>query len=265
MIRARKRTGLQSGRIVLALALLTVWLLIGNGCSKRVLRTEPGRSAGDPRTIVHQVTPGETLSRIADNYYGDPDRYQRIATDNGITDPARLAPGSALLLRFSKQEWRVAQRRAAAMQPYNHGVESLEQERLDDAEQEFRLALEIAPEFHSARYNLALVLLKRGQHEQAEELLDGLVAERPRDQDVLFAYGHVLFLEARFAEAATIFRRLLGKDPQHRRGTFGLARALQEAGNHSEAIGVWEAYLGLDDTSAWADVARRNLQELRRE
>ena len=57
--------------------------------------------------------------------------------------------------------------------------------------------------------------------------------------------------------------KLLTQDPTHRRGSFSLARALQESGRTEEAIAAWEAYLRLDDSSSWAETARRNLGILR--
>ncbi|MFH1841757.1 MAG: tetratricopeptide repeat protein [bacterium] len=240
-------------------------ILTFTACSKKVVTTAPGRIQVEPRTIVHEVAPGETLALIADNYFGDPSRSHRIASDNGVSDPEQLLSGSILLLRFTEEEWQVAQRRAAAMKPYNRGVEFLEQERLEDAEREFGLALELVPDLVSAQYNQALVDLKRGRNEAAEQRLASLVALRPDDLDFLYSYGHVLFLEARFAEAVDIFAQLLGLDAQHRRGAFGWARSLQEAGRADEAILAWENYLTLDSSSRWANQARQNLQELRGE
>ena len=48
----------------------------------------------------------------------------RIAAENGLEDPARLAAGSTLLLRFDADTWAEARRRAAALEPYNRGVEA---------------------------------------------------------------------------------------------------------------------------------------------
>jgi cytochrome c-type biogenesis protein CcmH/NrfG len=92
-----------------------------------------------------------------------------------------------------------------------------------------------------------------------------LTRDRPDDPDFLFAYGHVLFLETRFNEATAAFQRLLATESRHRRGAFGLARSFQEAGRRQEAIAAWEAYLLLDDSSARAEDARRNLARLRSE
>ncbi len=248
---------------LLILAAATAALLALAGCGRRVVQGPPAEGEPlPPRTVLHEVEPGETLPEIADAYYGDPDRAERIAADNGLTEPERLVPGSRLLLRFSRSEWERAQRRAAAREPYNRGVRLLEEGRLEEAEAAFRDALAVAPGFHSARYNLALTLSRRGQLVEARTLLRELVDERPEDPDFLFALGHVLFQEGSFDAAADVFGRLLAVAPDHRRGAFGRARALQEGGHLDEARAAWLAYLELDDTSGWADTARRNLEQL---
>jgi len=255
-------------------SLLRPWLIVGlamavgaAGCSKRVVQQpdlgQPPAKA--PRTVQHEVSAGETLTLIADNYFGDPARAGRIAAQNGIQDPARLQPGSVLLLQFDQAEWLTGQRRAAAMSPYNRGVGLFEGNDLAGAEREFRLALEISPDFINARYNLALVLAQRGRHEEAETLLTELLADRPGEPDFQFAYGHVLFQEGRFSEAAGVFAQLLTTAPDHRRGAFSYARSLQEAGRKSEAIAGWRSYLELDPSSSWAEIAHRNLDKLQGE
>ena len=248
------------------LCLLPLCLLLlglGVGCSKRV--SQPTTTDGGdqmPPTVEHVVAPGETLGMIADNYYGDPAHATIIARENEIAAPDRLAAGSVLRLRFTAEEWTDSQRRIAALGPYNRGVELLGQEDLNGAEREFRLALKIAPDLVSARYNLALVLIKRGQLDEARDLLQDLSAERPDDPDIRFALGHTLFLQADFTGAAEVFTALLATDPEHRRGVFGLARSLQEGGRKEAAIAAWQRYLAIDNDSSWADVARRNLRSL---
>jgi tetratricopeptide (TPR) repeat protein len=262
---------------VVALSIAVVALALAAGCARRPpVRTEgpggvplpPGREmprAGGERShrIEHTVQPGETLAGIADNYYGDPQQAGEIAAANGLAPGARLAAGSTLVLRFDADEWSRAERRAAAMPAYNRGVDLLERGRLEEAESQFKTALDAAPDFPTARYNLALVWMKRGNYDRAESALADLLRQRPEDPDFLFAHGSVLFFQGRFPDAAAEFRRLLAVSPGHREGTFSLARSLQAAGRKREAIAAWEAYLRLDAKSHWADTARRSLRELR--
>lgn len=258
------------------LLLSAVTLAAAGGCAKRVVRHPPPdvppptppvtvrESSPTSRShrVTHEVLSGETLAMIADNYYGDPGRAGEIARDNGLREPERLVAGSSLVLRFSAAEWAIAEKRAAAMLPYNRGVDAFGEGRLEEAAAEFQKALAIAPDFKSASYNLALVHGRRGRYEDAERLLAALLAERPREPDVLLAYGNVLFHQTRFDAAIAEFRRLLQLDPGHRQAAFSMARALQEAGRRDEAITAWRAYLRLDSQSVWAEAARQALRDL---
>lgn len=244
---------------IFALALL-------GGCSRKLAgRGAPpyARQHRDQYTLTHRVAEGETLARIADNYYGDPGRAADIAAWNGIHDPDLVAVGSALLLRFSAEQWDRAERRLAAMDPYNLGVDALRAGRLDEAREAFDRALAIEPDFPDARYNLALVYMKRGRNAEAADLLSGLLAADPEDRDYLFAHGNVLFHQADFTGAADRFGMILAADPADREAAFGRARALTEAGPFAAAEAAWLAYLELDRTSAWADEAREQLRALR--
>jgi len=239
-------------------------LLLGAGCAKK---TGPAVETAAPspssfQVIEHEIAAGESLSIIADNYYGDPDRAAAIARDNGLADPDQVVPGSVLALRFANDEWDAARRRSSALVPYNRGVDLMAREKLAEAERQFRLALDTAPDLTSARYNLALVQLQRGHSDEALVQLEELTTTRPANLDFRFARGNALFQLTRFEEAVVQFREVLAVDPTHKRAAFGLARSLQEAGHKSQAMAAWNAYLELDGSSNWARVARRNLQQL---
>jgi tetratricopeptide (TPR) repeat protein len=250
----------------LALWTLCAALATATGCGRRPA-VQPVRldtlRAQERYTLVHRVAAGETLRSVAVLYYGDPERAAEIAARNGLADPDRLAAGDELWLVFSEDEWAGAESRYRAREPYNRGVDALASGRLEEAERAFADALAIDPQFDDARYNLALVQLRRGRNEAAETLLVDLRTRRPGDLDVLSALGNSLFYQTRFAEAVAVFRELLAIDPRHRQGTFGLARALTEAGLVASAITAWEDYLRLDDDSAWAARAREQLRLLR--
>jgi tetratricopeptide (TPR) repeat protein len=252
----------------LALWALCAALAAAAGCGKRPT-VQPVRldtlRAQERYTLVHEVAAGETLRTVAALYYGDPERAAEIAAYNGLAEPDLLAVGDELRLVFDEDEWAGAERRYRSREPYNRGVDALASGRLEEAERDFADALAIDPQFDDARYNLALVQLRRGRNEAAEALLADLRTRRPGDLDVLSALGNSLFYQTRFAEAVAVFRELLALDPRHRQGAFGLARALTEAGLVESAVAAWEAYLRLDSGSAWAARAREQLRLLREE
>ncbi len=247
------------GAVVLALA----GLVLTAGCAKKVGGpTVQVETKVTGNLIEHTVQPGEDLAVIADDYYGDPGYASAIASANGLEPGAVPVPGSVLKLRFDPDQWDQARRRAQALVPYNEGVDLLADDRLGEAQSRFRQALDIAPGLHAARYNLALVLLKRGRAEEALEHLDILVQARPEADDFAFARGNALFQTSRFAEAAAQFKALLDRDPANKRAAFGYARSLQETGDKAGATDAWRAYLKLDPDSGWAAAARRNLETL---
>jgi contractile injection system tube protein len=56
-------------------------------------------TSGTPHPhLVHQVSVGETLDRIAAVRYGDPSRWRLLAETNGVVDPFDLAPGTMLMI-----------------------------------------------------------------------------------------------------------------------------------------------------------------------
>lgn len=224
-------------------------------------RTPQDVGAGEGNTVItHAVRAGESLASIADNYYGDPGRAAAIAARNGLK--GEPSPGSALRLVFAPAEWESAQRRAAALEPYNRGVQALAQDRLGEAERLFRQSVQAAPDLANARYNLALVLLRRGMADDAVALLRDLTRERPRDPEYACALGNALFQTAQFGEAASWFQEALALDPVHRRAAFGRARSLQEDGRRADAAAAWRRYLELDPDSSWSATARENLRKL---
>jgi nucleoid-associated protein YgaU len=72
----------------------------GSEINKRVIPVVYGRSLIDPfhGFAVHTVEPGDTLSAIANTFYGDPDKFRIIfaANRNQLDDPDEIVPGQVL-------------------------------------------------------------------------------------------------------------------------------------------------------------------------
>ena len=58
----------------------------------------PGAAADNPYTQTYVVQAGDTLSKIAQRYYGDATLYTKIfeANRDVLKDPNRIAPGQKL-------------------------------------------------------------------------------------------------------------------------------------------------------------------------
>jgi nucleoid-associated protein YgaU len=72
----------------------------GSEINKRVIPIVYGRALIDPfhGFTIHTVEPGDTLSAIADQFYGDPATFRIIfaANRNQLDDPDEIVPGQVL-------------------------------------------------------------------------------------------------------------------------------------------------------------------------
>jgi nucleoid-associated protein YgaU len=72
----------------------------GTEINKRVIPIVYGRALVDPfhGFTIHTVEPGDTLSAIADTFYGDPSKFRIIfaANRNQLDDPDEIVPGQVL-------------------------------------------------------------------------------------------------------------------------------------------------------------------------
>jgi nucleoid-associated protein YgaU len=72
----------------------------GSEINKRIVPIVYGRALVNPYTgfAVHTVEPGDTLSGIADQFYGDPAKFRIIfaANRNQLDDPDVIVPGQVL-------------------------------------------------------------------------------------------------------------------------------------------------------------------------
>ena len=72
----------------------------GSEINKRVIPIVYGRALIDPfhGFTVHTVEPGDTLSAIANTFYGDPAKFRIIfaANRNQLDDPDEIIPGQVL-------------------------------------------------------------------------------------------------------------------------------------------------------------------------
>jgi LysM repeat protein len=72
----------------------------GSEINKRIVPIVFGRALVDPFIgfAIHTVEPGDTLSSIADTFYGDPAKFRIIfaANRNQLDDPDVIVPGQVL-------------------------------------------------------------------------------------------------------------------------------------------------------------------------
>jgi tetratricopeptide (TPR) repeat protein len=234
-----------------------------SGCS-----LPPGTSGSGEDTVEivsHEVSEGETIASIADDYYGDRAADQYLADKNDVSPDYELEPGSVLNVPVGSSDVERYRRRTEAKILYNRGTLLAERGDLQKAEEEFRAALTADPTFFDAGYNLGVVLLMSGEAARAVAALERTVSLRPKDPTALFALGRAYFEEERTEQAIVAFDRALDVDPGNEDAHYARAVALLKVGRREEGIISLDAYVRRYPDGVWVDQARARLEELARE
>jgi tetratricopeptide (TPR) repeat protein len=241
------------GAAALAAALLVAaefW-----GCAKEA--RQPAE-----KVYLHKVEEGETVSDVADEYYGDPQRASAIEKFNGLEDES-VPPGTVLRVPMSDADIGRLATREKARVSYNKGLELVQKAAYVDAVTEFESALSVDPGFADARYNLGVTLQMLKSYDRAKEQLEKAVELRPKNTSYQFALGTALFHLDEFSRACSAFEAVLESDVEDTKALYSLAVCYEKLGEKDKAIAAWERYLELDATSGWAAEARKRLDALK--
>lgn len=251
-----------------AALLLLMMLLTLSACSSRpggTIERDPGVPAVDvARRTPLPVRAGDTWGALSSRIYGDDRAAEAIAVHNGF-DPAEPPPeGEQVEVVIAASDMDVVRAVAEARGPYNAGFEAMQERGRDvEAREAFERALERAPHFLDARYNLGLVLIRLGEPIEAVSHLQRVVEARPHDADTLYGLAAAHVHRGADARALPYLERALAREPGFLRARWTYALALERAGRTEDAARAWQQYLDLDATSALADQAREHLKRLR--
>jgi tetratricopeptide (TPR) repeat protein len=223
------------------------------GCGPRTRKPVEGE-----RVLRHEVAEGESLEKIADDYYGDADRSDEIREFN-LLESDDVEPGDVVRIYMTPEDMEVLGRRKKARIPYNAGLDLVSRGSYLDAVNRFREAIELDPRFTEAIYNLGVTYQKLNAHDKAIDQFQLAAGLNPRDPDYYFAIGNSYFHEGRYPEAITSFERALDLDQRHLKAQYALAATLEKSGQTSRAITAWRRYLEMDNDSEWAKRARDRL------
>jgi tetratricopeptide (TPR) repeat protein len=141
------------------------------------------------RYIVHTIKPGESLSKVANIYYGDYHKFPIIAKYNNITDATRIKIGQKI--KVPEIEGR----------EFLFGKEAIEEEKVEVADAGFR-----------AWERYALEAQKKEEEPEVEVKEE---EKKPEDQIAIYRdHGVDLFRKKKYREAIVVFSKVLNERPE---------------------------------------------------
>jgi tetratricopeptide (TPR) repeat protein len=238
-------------------------VLLSAGCAMLPSRTWDGSAASE--IVTHEVSSGESLASIADDYYGEPGAAAYLARLNGLAPDARVAPGDRIEVPVTTEDAARHEQRTEAKLYYNRGTLLADRGDLPKAAEEFRKALRVDPRFADAGYNLGVVLLLEGEARRAVAIFEQAAAVRPEDASILYGLGKAYLDDGRAEDGLVAFDRALKVDPGHEDALFARAVALLRLDRREDAVVAMDAYLRRFPDGVWAEEARGELEAMARE
>jgi tetratricopeptide (TPR) repeat protein len=121
---------------------------------------------------------------------------------------------------------------------------------LEDAANEYRLALRSKPGWIEPTNNLGIVLFKLGQHDKALSTFNRILHSDPFNAEARNNMGVVLADQGKTKEAVQNYRRAIEADPKYIRAVVNLERTLEDAGDFADAMVELEKLVKLTPDSA---------------
>lgn len=136
-----------------------------------------------------------------------------------------------------------------------------DREALGEAETLLKSVLDLAPDYHAARLDYAMVLLQQQKHVLARQQAERLIEHDGDNRDYLKQYAAACIGLGDYEPVIDLYERLLAGEPQSRAEVADLrlwrANALKVTGRRSEAIADYRASLAArpDYGVAWFSLA----------
>ena len=113
---------------------------------------------------------------------------------------------------------------------------AMENEYPNDAEILLESVLELAPDYHAARYDYVLALIDLHKHARAREEIEKLIATEPANPANRITLASILVALGELEEAVMRYRELIDERPQDAAISQSLGHALKTLGRHEDAV-----------------------------
>lgn len=134
---------------------------------------------------------------------------------------------------------------------------------VEDAVDAYQKVLELNPGAAGALVNLGTIYYRLRKFDEAEKYYLAAIEADPLYPLAQFNLGNLYDEQGKLPEAFDYYCRALALNPQYADAHFNLALLCERQGDAMKAVHHWKAYLKLDHSGQWADIARRQLERLR--
>jgi tetratricopeptide (TPR) repeat protein len=127
----------------------------------------------------------------------------------------------------------------------------------------YEKVLEYNPEAAGAMVNLGTIYYRLRKFADAERCYLAAIEADTGYPLAQFNLGNLYDEQGRLSQALEHYRKALDLNPNYADAHFNLALLAERLGDSLKAVHHWKAYLKLDGSGQWADIARRQLERLR--
>jgi len=189
---------------------------------------------------------------------------QEIDLESGATPKVEID-----LAREPSEEQK---KRQEALALFQNGVSLAQADKLEEALDAFRKAVELKPDLAEAHINLGLLLYRQGKADEAEKVLLKALELKPEEPKTKEALANIYFEKARellqldkIDEALEKLKLSSGFNPNYPFTNYLLGYAYTQKGMKEEAIKSFEAFLQLEPNAPQAAKVKEILENLKKQ
>jgi tetratricopeptide (TPR) repeat protein len=134
---------------------------------------------------------------------------------------------------------------------------------VEEAVDAYQKVLELNPGAAGALVNLGTIYYRLRKFGEAEKYYAQAIEADASYPLAQFNLGNLYDEQGKIPQAFDHYRRALALNPQYADAHFNLALLSERTGDSMKAVYHWKAYLKLDNSGQWAEIARRQLERLR--
>jgi tetratricopeptide (TPR) repeat protein len=231
--------------------------------------------------LKHQGT-GQALS-IKTNKKGEftfrrlfPGKYSLTSVKEGyksIYQELELEAGASRMVEIdlAREPSEEQKKRQEALALFQNGVSLAQADKLEEALDAFRKAVELKPDLAEAHINLGLLLYRQGKADEAEKALLKALELKPEESKTKEALADIYFEKAKellqlekIDEALEKLKLSSGFNPNYPFTNYLLGYAYTQKGMKEEAIKSFEAFLQLEPNAPQAAKVKEILETLKK-